>query len=231
MPNDTAPQAPIQESTPNSLIRKWVAFLTQDIVLRPRPGEPKSGRDPAVPSQGTDALAQEAVPPLTDPERLAGLAFRRTVLNWRDNTQAEMALAIMALQDAFIQHIDIELKKSGLRQRVFAKTAVEVLQGEFVRQVRAPLIICLRRQEAAWVACAGRSTPLTDEIKPWSFDTRQLSAEYGCMHQLKFKPAQREAIVQSLRDFLTGSQGLEADLREQVRQAAQQLIDRNRLPC
>lgn len=82
------------------------------------------------------------------------MAFRREVLDWRDNFHAAVTITVARLQDAFIQQMHAELGNTNLFRKMLARPSDEILQDSFVRIVRLPLITALRKEEAKLNAIA-----------------------------------------------------------------------------
>ena len=100
-------KSPEKSRVPEGRWAITVAFLRRDVKSF-FPGDDsdgvskelnEAGCEPAVPASGIP------VESLVDFNKLPDLAFRREVLDWRDNFHAAVTITVARLQDAFIQQM------------------------------------------------------------------------------------------------------------------------------
>lgn len=168
------------------------------------------------------APAEPAVEPLLKPERLAYLAFQRTVLDWRDNAHAEILSAMVTLHREFTRYIHYQLDDMGVFRGWFADPADEVLAPEFAQQIQAPMSACLRRQEAALNAIAAKEASGQENLV--HFRTVELATGCACLTGLDFKPSAHKAMIEKLHAKLLGTNGIAPDLCNQATHLATQMI-------
>jgi hypothetical protein len=214
---------PIDPCSPNSAenmpasqgaLGKAVAFLKRDVksfFLRDNKASSETVEKAVAPTAPT-APAQP-VEPLVDFNRLPELAFRREVLDWRDDFQAAVTKTMARLHDAFIEQVNAELGNTSLLRIVFARPSDEVLQRSFVRIVRRPLIATLRQEEAKLDEIA-RKWALLGTVD-LSFNLRRLNAECESLHDIGFKPAQKNLISSRIQALLLEPAGMADYFRHQ----------------
>lgn len=226
LPDPREPHSPPQDE---SLWDTTVAFLKRDIRTF-LPGNRTEGQGASHPAiAGTaEAMATPPVEPLVDHHRLPCMAFRREVLDWRDNFHANVATTIIQLQSSFIQQIEAELGNTSMFRKLVTRPASEVLQDGFVRTVRLPLITALRKEEAALHACAQKWALFGKAHL--EIDIRMLTAECDDLKDIGFKPSNRDLLVARMQALLLGPGGTEEQLREQGLHISRQLLEA-RTPC
>ncbi len=206
-------------------MRQMVEFLNRD-VRSFLPSVLAQVDKPIAESSGTvDPVLTDS---LVDSRKLDCLAFRREVLDWRDNFHAQVTLTASALHEEFIQLIDAELNEVAFFRQLIARRASEVLQGPFVREVRVPLYSSLRQEEKKRATLDDKST------SHWQFNftfkMQWSDSECDCLGDIGFKPTNREVIVSRIETLILGDEGIAATYREQATRLARQLIEEKQ-PC
>lgn len=223
--------APDPERTPKSgsLWGATVTFLKRDIKsFFPRGDKNGESAEQGVVARedsGTPAPAQVDVPieSLVDVSKLPDMAFRREVLDWRDNFHANLMITLSRLHDSFAQQVHAELANTSPFRKLVTRKSNEVLQDGFTRLVRLPLITAVRKEE----------TKLNDCAQKWgvfgnvdlAFDIRTLSAECASLHDIGFKPSNKELILSRSKALILGHAGLVAVFRDQGLQLSRKLMD------
>ena len=208
--------------TPTGLWGKTVAFLNRDVTSF-LPGAAQGGSAEAdrlvSPSTQRDDPAVES---LVDLGKLQGLAFRRAVLDWRDNFQLDVTVMVSQCQDALLQKVDANLGNTSLFRRVIAQSAESVLQDDFVALVRRPLKNFLFEQEAKLATFARQwGLPGTVELV---FSTQTLRDECATLRDVGFKPSMREQIRAQLQSLLMEPAGVADGFRAQAYRISSQLL-------
>jgi hypothetical protein len=205
---------------------KTVAFLKRDIRSF-FPGD-ETG-DEAVDFRGTttalDVLSPSEPPieSLVDFGKLPDMAFRREVLDWRDNFHANVTNIITELQKAFVHQMDSELGDTSVFRKLITRPANEVLQDSFVRIVRMPLITALRKEEANLSACAQKWALFGKA--DLAIDIRMLNSECASLHDIGFKPSNRSLIESRIQALLLGPEGLAKHFRDQGLHLSRKLME------
>lgn len=112
------------------LWRKTVEFMNRDVRSFQPSGKKQTGK---VPEAGQAPVDTEQIKSLVVPGNVEYLAFRREVLDWRDNFHTHVTLTSISLHEEFVQWIDAKLDEVGFIRQLITKPASEVLQGERVR--------------------------------------------------------------------------------------------------
>jgi hypothetical protein len=173
-----------------------------------------------------DILKIPRVPPmepLVDFNKLPRMAFRREVLDWRDNFHATAIITITKLRDDFVVQTCIELDKTSLFRKLITRSADEVLQDSFIRMVRWPLITTLRLEEAKLNACAQRLASF-DKVN-LTFDIRIMNAECISLHDVSFRPSNKSFILSQTQILLLGPEGLAEHFCKQANHLSKILLD------
>lgn len=163
---------------------------------------------------------------LTDPAQLHFLAYQRMVLDWRDDAHAKVVQTLEESLRALIDHIDAELKETGLFRKVVARSAKQVIEPVFFRLARMPLSDALLR-EAARLAVHAERGALFEKLD-LSFDMRLLDSECENLRDIRFTQAKRAQIVSRLHTTLLGADGLAGGFCKQITGLAGQLINGKR---
>ncbi|MGB4061500.1 MAG: hypothetical protein WBK26_14940 [Burkholderiaceae bacterium] len=222
---------PYPEITPKSgsLWGSTVTFLKRDIKsFFPRADKCEGPAEQVVVApedSGAPAPAQVDVPiePLVDVSKLPNMAFRREVLDWRDNFHANLMITLGRLHDAFDQQVQAELADTSFFRKLVTRKSNEVLQDGFTRLVRLPLITAVRKEEAKLNVCAQKWGVFGKA--DLAFDIRTLSAECASLHDIGFKPSNRELILSRSKALILGPAGLAAVFRDQGLQLSRKLMD------
>lgn len=211
-------------SASGNFLDEIVSFLNRDVTSF-FSGKPTGNCTANMAMENTPQIAAPSEPliePLTDPHLLPLLAFQRKVLDWRDSAHADMTRTITTLYRAFIDHIDSRLEEVGLFSRLFADPADQVLLHDFILRIQRLINACLYRLEASLASLAAQEIlPLKE---PLSFRRAPLAAGYSCLIGLKFKPSERDKIVDRLQSWMLGPHGLAVGFRDQATHMADQLI-------
>lgn len=170
------------------------------------------------------APAQVDVPieSLVDVSKLPDMAFKREVLDWRDNFHSNLMITLSKLHDSFAQQVQDELADTSLFRKLVSRKSDEVLQDSFIRLVRRPLITAIRKEDAKLNACAqkwglfGKADLL--------FDISALSHECTSLHDIAFKPSNKDLILSSSQELILGPTGLAAVFRDQGLQLSRKLM-------
>lgn len=180
----------------------------------------------------TQAPSHAAIPlnarleALADPAQLHFLAYQRMVLDWRDDAHARVVQTLEESLRALIDHIDAELRETGLLRKLVARSANQVIEPVFFRLARTPLNDVLLR-EAARLAVHAERGALFEKID-LTFDMRLLDSECNNLLDIRFTQAKRAQIVSLLQSTLLGTDGLAAGFCKQITALAGQLIDGKR---
>jgi hypothetical protein len=177
------------------------------------------------PSYGSAPL-DARVESLTNPAQLQFLAYQRMVLDWRDDAHARVVQTLEESHRALLDHIDEELKETGLFRKVVARSAKQVVEPGFFRLARMPLNEVLLR-EAARLAVHAERGALFEKID-LTFDMGLLNSECDDLRDIRFTQAKRALIVSRLQATLLGPDGLAAGFCKQITRLAGQLIDGKR---
>ncbi len=134
--------------------------------------------------------------------KLPEMAFRRDVIDWRDNFHVNLMNALSRSNDAFAQQVHAELADTSLFRKLVSRESDQVLQHSFTRLVRLPLINALLNEEANLNVCArkwgrGGKGDLT-------FDLSALNAECASLHDIGFKPSNRDLILSRSKEIIMG---------------------------
>lgn len=160
---------------------------------------------------------------LVDFNKLPDLAFRREVLDWRDNFHAAVTLAVARLEDSFIQQMQADLDNVSLLRKVLARPSDEILQDSFVRIVRLPLIAVLRKEENKLNAIAQKWDHFAKvELV---FDTCRLNAECASLHDIGFKFSKKNMILARIQTLMLGPAGIAEHFRDQGMHLSRKLLE------
>lgn len=167
---------------------------------------------------------EPSIKSLVDPLKLDRLVFQRDVLTWRDRAHARMHGDLQRLHRTFSAHIDTEMKRTGILEKIFAKPADEVLREAFAQQITGPLQASLARERDALAACMatrGGYSSDTDGVLGGGL------AETDCawLQPLAFKPSKHPEITQVIHTWLLGSDGIAAQLHMQITRIADELTE------
>lgn len=210
-------QSPKKLQVPEGLWSKTVVFLKRDIksffpgheshaVISKEQNEAGSQPVPPIP-------AEMPVESLVDFNKLPDLAFRREVLDWRDNFHADITITAARLQDTFIQQMHTKLDSSNLFRKLVPRASDEVLQDSFVSIVRLPLIVALHKEESKLKICAEKRA-LFGKVD-LVFDILRLNAECAILHEVGFKPSNRSLISSQIQTLMLGPAGIAEHFRDQ----------------
>jgi hypothetical protein len=220
-----------QRSTENlqakeGLWGKTVAFLNRDIKSFLPNGE-RDGDSEEVGDAGLESVAPTAagvvVESLVDFNKLPNMAFRREILDWRDNFHADVTITISRLQESFVQQVRDELGDTSLFRKLITRPTDEVLQDIFIRIVRWPLVTILRKEEAKLNASAEK-WDLIGKVN-LVFDIRRLNAECAILHDLGFKPSNKNLILSRIQTLMLGPAGLAEHFRDQGLHLSRKLLE------
>ncbi len=221
-----SPNSPENLQASERLWSKTVAFLKRDVKSFFRADDSdrvskelnEVGYEPIAPDS-----VQKPVESLVDFNKLLDLNFRREVLDWRDNFHAEVTITIARLRDMFIQQIHTELGKTSLFRKLVARASDEILQDSFVRIVREPLIEILRKEESKLNASAAKWN-LFDKVD-LVFDIRRLNAECASLHDVSFKPSNKNLIESRIQALLLEPAGIAEHFRDQGVHLSRKLLE------
>lgn len=218
---------PIPDNQAKGFTGRAVAFLKRDIKSF-LPGRNNNGdrivHDPIASEQSVAVTpADTPVESLVDLNKLPDMAFRREVLDWRDNFHANVTTTVSRLQGTFVDQIHIELGSTSLYRKLITRPTDGVLQDLFVSIVRLPLIMAVRQEEAKLNACA----------KKWElfgkadlvFDVRRLNAECVSLHDVGFKPSNKNLILLRLHTLMLGPAGVAEHFRDQALHLSRILLE------
>lgn len=190
------------------LKRDVKSFFSRDDKARTGNEQMEAGSQPVA-----STLADIPVESLVDFSKLADLAFKREVLDWRDNFHAAVTITASRLQDTFIEQVDAELAKTNLFRKVVARPSNEILQDHFSRIVCLPLIAALRKEEAELNATAEKWA-LGGKVD-LAFEIVELDAVCASLDDLAFKPSKKNLILARIRTLILGPAGIAECLRDQ----------------
>lgn len=160
---------------------------------------------------------------LVDVSKLPDMAFKREVLDWRDNFHSNLMITLSRLHDSFAQQVQDELADTSLFRKLVSRKSDEVLQDSFIRLVRWPLITAIRKEDVKLNACA----------KKWgvfgkadlAFDISALSHECTSLHDIAFNPSNKDLILSSCHELILGPAGLATVFRDQGLQLSRKIMD------
>ena len=210
---------------PEGMWTKTVAFLRRDLKSffpaeegMGGPTEPKeSWLEPVL------ASVDAPVASLVDFNKLPNLAFRREVLDWRDNFHAAVTLTVARLEDSFVQQMQADLDNVSLLRKVLARPSDEILQDSFVRIVRLPLIAVLRTEENKLNAIAQKWDHFAKvELV---FDTCRLNTECASLHDIGFKFSKKDLILSRIQTLMLGPAGIAEHFRVQGMHLSRKLLE------
>jgi hypothetical protein len=206
---------------------KTVAFLNRDIRSflpgREAPVEALTLKGRVSADSIAATAPDSTVESLVDFKKLPDMAFRRDVLDWRDNFHANITSTLVTLHDRFIRLVDNKLDNTNLFRKLITRPADEVLQDDFVLDIRMPLIMALRKEEEKLTACA-QKWGLIGEID-FSFDTHRLRAECVSLNDIGFKQSNRSLIVSRMQNLMLGPLGIAENLCEQGLHMSRKLME------
>ena len=220
---------PDRAPKPDNLLRSTVAFLKRDIKSF-FPSSDKEGESTEQggaaskdsKTTGTDPTGT-SIESLVDESKLTGMAFRRDALDWRDNFHVNLTLTLSSLYDTFAQEVHAELANTSLFRTLVTRESDQVLQDSFTQLVRLPLIATLRNEEGKLNTCAIKWGAFVKA--DMSFDISALNAECASLHDIGFKPSNKDHIISRCQELVLGSAGLAAVFRDQGLQLSRKLMD------
>lgn len=220
---------PDRAPKPDNLLRSTVAFLKRDIKSffpssdkKAESAEQGGATSKDSKTTGTDPTGT-TIESLVDESKLTGMAFRRDVLDWRDNFHANLMIDLSSLHDAFAQQVLVELANTSLFRKLVTRESDQVLQDSFTQLVRLPLIATLRNEEAKLNTCAIKwgvfgKADLT-------FDVAALGTECASLQGIGFKPSNKDQILSRCQELILGPAGLAIVFRDQGLQLSRKLMD------
>ena len=220
---------PLKDPKSGTLWGCAVAFLKRDILSFFPHGD-KDGESAELGQIGLEdsvapAPAQVDVPieSLVDVSKLPDMAFKREVLDWRDNFHFNLMITLSRLHESFAQQVQAELADTSLFRKLFSRKSDEVLQDSFIRLVRRPLITAIRKEDAKLSACAQKWGLFgkADLV----FDISALNHECTSLHDIAFKPSNKGLILSSSQELILGPAGLVVVFRDQGLQLSRKLMD------
>lgn len=223
------PPEPAINPNSGSLWGSAVAFLKRDIKsFFPRGNEYGDPTNVAVGSPANSGAPDQTeldvpIESLVDVSKLPNQAFRRDVLDWRDNFHANLMSTLSRLHDSFAQQVHAELAGTSLFRKLVTRNANEVLQDSFIRLVSFPLITEVRKEEAKLHICA-QKWGMFGRVD-LAFDIRVLSDQSLSLDDIAFKPSNKDLILHTSQELITGPTGLAGIFRDQGLQLSRQLMD------
>jgi hypothetical protein len=228
------------------LIHTLIAFLKRD--LRSFFSSRSDGGQPSLPhvaSQGeqtaqstVSALAATSevtsaapepgplapLPLLLNPAALERLAFRREILDWRDDSILQLSHTADAVLKEFSAHVVRLLRDVPVWRRVFPDTANEILMNDFDSMVRVSIHGEAIRSEkklkeivARWENSDTSGLRLIDE---WP------DSQLRCVANIGFKPSNEAAILKTISHLVLGGHGLADNFHRQAIQISNDVIGR-----
>lgn len=217
------------ESNASGLWNKTVAFLKRDLNSF-LPSRDKGGsliEDlPAVSEAPPTAPEQPLIKSLVDLKKLPELAFNREVLDWRDNCHVSVITTLAGLMDSLTKQMEEKLANASLFRRLIAQPTDEVLQDSFVRLVRLPLIIAMRKEEAKLYSCA-QKWGLFGKVK-LDFDISKLDSECARLKDIGFKASNQQLILMQVQELILGRTGIAGDFCDQAIYLSKNLLEANK---
>jgi hypothetical protein len=207
--------------------KEILAFLNRD--LRSFFPSSKGATNETAMSQGITSGQFQSSPPdppvesLVDLDKLPYLAYRREVLDWRDTFHAKVTITVTKSLDSFVRHMDEELAEVSLFRSVFTRPADEVLESNFRRDIRMPLINVLQQEKAGLSAAAQKWANFASV--DLAIDTSSLNPGCASLYGIGFKPANRNLIKSRMQDLLLGPAGIAEDLRDQGSHISRKLLE------
>jgi len=219
---DTRPKA-------SGLWNKTVAFLRRDLksfLPSGDKGGPFIEDLPAVSEAAPTAPGENLIKSLVDLGKLQDLAFNREVLDWRDNCHVNVITTLTGLVDSFTKQMEEKLASASFFRRLIAQPTDEVLQDSFVRLVRLPLIIAMRKEEAKLYSCA-QKWGLFGKVK-LDFDISKLDLECVSLKDIGFKVSNKELILTQVQELILGPTGIAGDFCDQATYLSSKLLEANK---
>ena len=159
---------------------------------------------------------------LVDPAKLEVLALHRTVLDWRDETHAELMRTAHALQEQVVKHVEAEFAGLTLFRKVIAEPANKVLSGWLTAEVVGPLEACLKREQDKLAAHAGQfAKAVPGDI---SFDVDAVDMTPTWLAAGDFKQGRKGQLVNGSRNWLLGPDGIAPRFCDQASDMAAKLM-------
>jgi hypothetical protein len=221
-----SPDSPENSKATEGLWGKTVEFLKRDVKSF-FPGDASDKVSKEMNGAGielvTPTSAVVIIESLVDFNKLPNMAFRREVLDWRDNFHADVTITVAVLQNTFVQQVYTELGNTSLFRKMVTRPTDEVLHDHFVRFVRWPLIDVLRKEEAKLNASAEKWA-LFGKIN-LAFDIRRLNVECASLHDIAFKPSNKNLILSQIQTLMLGSAGLAEHFRDQGLHLSRKLVE------
>jgi len=208
------------DGAPKTAVDKAVAFLQRDVQSFLPGCKQATGAEP----ETTVTSSPDAtLPSLVDFGNIDYLAFRREVLDWRDGFHARLTLTAIKLRNSFARRIRQDLADVSIFRRTLTRPASDMLQDHFIRTVRYPMIVVVKREQSELVAMTTRWLPqasldLTFPA-PWS------RSECSCLGDLDFTPKNEEKILEKIETLILGDNGIVDSYRTRATNLARRIID------
>jgi len=218
------------DSNSTAFIRKLWRFLNRDIRTFKWWGQGTKTSESdysSLPEVHGDAGAQKVaevdIRSEVDPRKIVSLRFRRDVLDWRDDFHFNVTEAASQAKSRLASQIENDLSNIGfLRNRLFKKSAREVLEDHIESCVRSPMRQALQLEQVAlgrrlqgWLPNRHESVSIWIMWPKLEWDTRL---------DLNFTVENRDEILNTLQDLILGINGLADRHRHWANQYSTQIM-------
>lgn len=171
-----------------------------------------------------DELQPPPLPSLTsllDEKLLERVKYRRTILNWRDESVVKLGSVGRDALNHFITHVYKLLDNITTLQRIFPDPVNEVLLDKFEAYVQAKIRIEAKKINTSLIDLLTianhemTNVPLLHENWPKTPSLRDCG----------FKPGNRYEITSNLRDIVMGKQGIVPIIQNRIIKITDELIE------
>ncbi len=161
-----------------------------------------------------------------DPRKIASLILRRDVLDWRDEFHFNVTEAASQSRNSLASKIDYELSTiSFFRNRVFTKSARELLEDHIESCVRSPMKNILLLEQVTLGQRLQRWLP--SRYEPVSIWIMWPKLEWDTRLELKFTVENRDQILGALHDLILGVNGLADRHRQWANEYTTQILEKH----
>lgn len=170
--------------------------------------------EPITQSISDEPLPISPLPLLLNPTALDRVAFRREILDWRDNSIIQLGVAAKAVLKEFSAHVVTLLDDVPLWRRALPKAANEVLTGDFDTRVRLSIQNISKKHDQQLDEILSRWEPYKISrsrlIDEWPDSQLSYIATFG------FKPSNRKDILDAISFLVLGPHGIADKFYQQI---------------
>lgn len=203
-----------------TVVDKIVALLQRDVrsffpgwkqpeEAKPRPSE-TDGQPPSI-------------HPMLDPTRVEYLAFRREVLNWRDEFHSRITQTAVELCNSFSLKIRQDLENESIFDRMRPRPACGILQDHFIRIVRVPMFSAVQQEQSELTELVKRWLP--DATLDLAFPAPWAHSECDCLGNLSFTRKNQDEILTKIEALILGDNGVVDSYRNWATSLARNIIE------